>query len=134
MLEAVEVLEQFPDQVEISTEDRVNFAKWWSQYPLNDGHAHFFPKQGLRVNPDGCYTAYVEAINSGYTPEQLLNALNREVNIKKQASVSRNELSYLPTSYNYLVRKHFIPWIEDSTSPGQSTNVNVNVQVYGKLA
>lgn len=95
--------------MEISTEDRVNFDKWWNEYPLNDGHSHHFARQGLRVNPDGCYTAYVDALNDGYTPEQLLNALRKEVAIKKQNSTRRNELTFLPNSYNYLTKKHFIP-------------------------
>lgn len=134
LLKVIEVVEQFPDQIEgVSLEDRVSFAKWWNTYPNSDAHGHFFPTRGLRVNDDECFSLYKDLLDEGFKPEDLLNALKREIAVRKQNSVGQNNLKFMPKSDNYLRKKAFLPWLEENKTD-RSSSINVNVSVYGNLA
>lgn len=106
----IKMLDYLPEkEKEIDNSVRSAFSLWWETYPKTDAHSHFLPKKGLRVDPDGCFRVYQDLLDQGYTSEQLLKALKKELNIKKQNSLRENQLSFMPTSLNYLTRKSFIP-------------------------
>jgi hypothetical protein len=96
-----------------------DFEEWWKSYPGTDGFDYkgksFKGTRALRLNKDVCRLKFDKIILEGqFTAEQLIAALNFEVNQKKETSISENTnaLKFMKGSPSYLESKSYEPFIE----------------------
>lgn len=90
------------------------FDKWWNTYPGNDTFTFenktFKGSRGLRVRREECRLKFEQILMQGtYSTEQMIAALEIEVEQKKSASVKSgvNKLSYMQNSLTYLNQRTF---------------------------
>lgn len=95
------------------------FNKWWNAYPGTDTFMHkqksFVGSRALKVKKDECRMVITKILGEGeYTIDELVKALEIEVNQKKDNSVKTglNKLSYMQNSLTYLNQRTFEPFIE----------------------
>jgi hypothetical protein len=100
------------------TEDD-SFLKWWKAYPGTDAFIYsgitFSGSRSLRVRKEDCRLKLKKILEEGeYAIEDLISALELEVNLKKEASVKNrtNKLSFMQNSLTYLNQRTFEPFIE----------------------
>jgi hypothetical protein len=100
-------------------EDSSKFAEWWDAYPGTNSFSYkgqeFKGERSLRVNKDKCREEFDKIILSGeYTEDELIKALNYQVNQIKERSVEQrtNKLTYLQNSLTYLNQRTFDPFVE----------------------
>lgn len=103
------------------------FERWWKTYPVTDHFEHkgkvFSGSRGLRIKKEECKTKFDKIMNEGdYTVEDMIRALEYEVNLKKQASITagENKMKYMQGSITYLNQRTFENFIEISKQPSQS--------------
>lgn len=103
------------------------FDRWWKTYPVTDHFEYkgktFAGSRGLRTKKDECRTKFEKILNEGeYTVDDMIRALEYEVNLKKQASVSagENKMRYMQGSITYLNQRTFENFIEISKQPSQA--------------
>ncbi len=96
-----------------------DFEEWWKTYPGTDEFTHkgktFKGTRALRLSKDVCRLKFDKIIIEGeYTAEQLIAALNFEVNQRKETSITENTngLKFMKGSPSYLENKGFEPFIE----------------------
>ncbi len=96
-----------------------DFEEWWKTYPGTDGFDHkgksFKGTRALRLSKDVCRLKFDKIIIDGeYTAEELIAALNFEVNQRKETSITENAnaLKFMKGSPSYLENKGFEPFIE----------------------
>jgi hypothetical protein len=97
------------------------FDRWWKTYPTTDHFEHkgkvFTGSRGLRVKKDECRTKFEKILNEGeYTVEDLIRALEYEITLKKEASLSsgENKMRYMQMTITYLNQRTFENFIEIS--------------------
>lgn len=95
------------------------FEKWWLCYPGTDTFEYkgqrFAGTRGLRVKKDECCIKFNKILAEGeYTVEQLIQALEYELQQKKENSIKQkaNKLSFMQNSLTYLNQRTFEPFIE----------------------
>lgn len=113
----------------IDTEDKIkiikkkssvdDFDEWWKSFPGTDTFIYknkkFTGSRSLRQNKEDCKVKFNKIIIEGdYTAKQLINALNYDVEQKKEASFKQgtNKLTYMQNSLTYLNQRSFEPFIE----------------------
>lgn len=114
------------------------FDAWWSTYPATDtfkiGQRVFKGTRALRVKKEDCKAKFLKIIAEGFTVEELVSALECEVNQKKENSVKtgENKLKYMQNSLTYLNQRTWEPYVElikqglKTDSPKeQSTGVDI---------
>jgi hypothetical protein len=96
-----------------------DFEEWWKTYPGTDSFEHkgktFKGTRALRLHKDDCRLKFDKILLEGeYTAEQLIAALNFEVNQKKETSITENanRLKFMQGSSVYLNQRAFEPFIE----------------------
>lgn len=96
-----------------------DFERWWKAYPGTDtfmiGMRTFKGNRSLKTKKDECQVKFEKIINEGeFTAQQLIDALELEVEQKKEASAmeGKNKLSYLQNSLTYLNNRTFEPFVE----------------------
>lgn len=96
-----------------------DFDLWWQTYPGTDTFTYqdksFSGTRSLRVKKEDCKTKITSILQEGdYTIQELIDALNFEVEQKKMASIKEkvNKLSYMQNSLTYLNQRTFEPFIE----------------------
>lgn len=95
------------------------FDKWWKVYPSTDsfeyGGKKFTGSRALKAKKDDCKIKLNAILNEGdYTIDDLIGALELEVELKKQSSLKegKNKLSYMQNSMTYLNQRTFEAFIE----------------------
>lgn len=95
------------------------FDKWWKLYPSTDmfsyGGVKFDGSRGLRQKKEECRKKFGEILLEGeYTPEDLINALDYELYMKKENSIKQkeNKMKYMQNSLTYLNQRTFENFIE----------------------
>ena len=96
-----------------------DFEEWWKTYPGTDSFEYkgksFKGTRALRLHKDDCRLKFDKILLEGdYTAEQLIAALNFEVNQKKEISITENSnrLKFMQGSSVYLNQRAFEPFIE----------------------
>jgi len=96
-----------------------DFEEWWKTYPGTDAFEHkgktFKGTRALRLHKDDCRLKFDKILLEGeYTAEQLIAALNFEVNQKKETSITENanRLKFMQGSSVYLNQRSYEPFIE----------------------
>jgi|SRR6478609_4684541 len=86
-----------------------NFEKWWKAFPSNDTFdykgRHFPGTRSLKAKKDDCKAKLYKILNEGeYTIDEMVKALELEINQKKEASIksNSNKLSFFQNSMTYL--------------------------------
>lgn len=93
------------------------FEKWWKAYPGTNGFEYrgrsFEGTRALRTRKEDCRVKY-EAINKDVSSENLLKALEYEVNQKKEESIKtgQNKMTFMQNSLTYLNQRTFEPYVE----------------------
>jgi hypothetical protein len=105
------------------------FDSWWKTYPGTDSFSYkgvsFQGSRSLRVKKDDCKIKLKKILDEGdYTIEDLVKALELEVQQKKEASVKQrsNKLSFMQNSLTYLNQRTFEPFIELIKKEGSAIN------------
>ena len=95
------------------------FAMWWAAYPGTDTFEHkgrkFVGSRSLRQNKEECRLKFDKILIEGeYSVQELINALEYDVLMKKENSVKtgNNKLSYMQNSLTYLNQRSFESFIE----------------------
>ena len=113
----------------IESEDDLKFVKkkssvdefetWWKTFPGTDTFTHknkkFTGSRSLRQNKEDCKIKFNKILIEGeHTSEQLIKALNYDVEQKKEASIKQgtNKLTYMQNSLTYLNQRSYEPFIE----------------------
>ena len=96
-----------------------DFEEWWKTYPGTDSFDYkgksFKGTRALRLNKDVCRLKFDKILLEGeYTAEQLIAALNFEINQRKETSIieNTNALKFMKGSPSYLENRGFGPFIE----------------------
>lgn len=98
------------EQLQSSTDEE--FREWWNTYPQTDAHLHYPPTRNLKVKRDACWQLYVRA-RQDYDHEELLEALKKDIHMRKIRSTDRNELTYLKNTINYLSDEDYLMYLND---------------------
>ena len=105
----------------IESKQEDGFERWWAAFPSNDVFTYkgrtFKGSRSLKSDKPKCRAYFDKIINEGeYTVDDLIRALEYEVNIKKEASLKEgiNKLQYLSGSAPYLNQRKFEAFIEIS--------------------
>lgn len=113
----------------IQNKNNSNFEKWWAAYPSTDEFEHkgkkFKGNRGLRTNKAECKLKLLKVLEEGdYTIEDLIKALEVEVHMKKESSISEgeNKLKYMRNSLTYLNQRTFENFIELGRAFNPSSN------------
>jgi hypothetical protein len=120
------------EEVKLSTKKKPSddFDNWWKAFPGTDIFTHngksFTGCRSLKSKKEDCRSRLSTILNEGeYTIDQLIGALEFDVNSKKKQSVisNANKLTYMQNSLTYLNQRSFEPFIEllGTTQP-ESTN------------
>lgn len=99
--------------------DASEFERWWAVFPGTDIFTHknkkFVGTRSLKRDKDNCRLKFNSILAEGdYTADDLIQALQYDVNNKKDNSVKdgENKLKYLQNSLTYLTQRSFEPFIE----------------------
>jgi len=86
-----------------------NFEKWWKAFPSTDSFdykgRHFSGTRSLKAKKEDCKVKLYKILNEGeYTIDEMVKALELEINQKKEASIksNSNKLSFFQNSMTYL--------------------------------
>jgi hypothetical protein len=95
------------------------FETWWKTFPGTDTFTHkgrkFTGSRSLRQNKEDCKVKFNKILLEGdYTAKQLTDALQYDVDQKKDASIKQgtNKLTYMQNSLTYLNQRSYEPFIE----------------------
>lgn len=95
------------------------FETWWKTFPGTDTFTHkgrkFTGSRSLRQNKEECKVKFNKILLEGdYTAKQLTDALQYDVEQKKEASIKQgtNKLTYMQNSLTYLNQRSYEPFIE----------------------
>lgn len=95
------------------------FDTWWKTFPGTDTFTHrgkkFTGSRSLRQNKEDCKVKFNKILLEGdYTAKQLTDALQYDVEQKKEASIKQgtNKLTYMQNSLTYLNQRSYEPFIE----------------------
>ena len=95
------------------------FETWWKTFPGTDTFTHkgrkFTGSRSLRQNKEDCKVKFNKILLEGdYTAKQLTDALQYDVEQKKEASIKQgtNKLTYMQNSLTYLNQRSYEPFIE----------------------
>ena len=95
------------------------FETWWKTFPGTDTFTHkgrkFTGSRSLRQNKEDCKVKFNKILLEGdYTVKQLTDALQYDVEQKKEASIKQgtNKLTYMQNSLTYLNQRSYEPFIE----------------------
>jgi hypothetical protein len=123
-LQRVEIAAKTAEDIETASD----FQTWWKLYPGSDGFAHHPPTRGLKIDESACKRLFKEIIeNKEATGKELIEALQKEINALKSASINENRFTYMKNSYNYLNTKAYAGWLNYDPSEQES-----NFNDYGK--
>lgn len=90
------------------------FERFWLAYPANDGWAHFATTRGLRYDKTRTFVYFKELLDSKtVTTDQLLNALAADLLARRKASISENQLKFMPNCAKWLRQKMYEPFLEE---------------------
>jgi hypothetical protein len=106
-------------------EDNDAFNRWWAAYPTTTRHAHYPATHTLKLHRPECKRLFLKAIEEGIDPEDLIRVLKQEVKQRKLNSSQRNELAFMPTSFNYLEKRYFearLEELEEDNTNGDSND------------
>lgn len=99
--------------------DNSSFESWWKIYPGTDNFTMngvtFSGTRTLRKDKENCRLKFNAILSEGeYSSEDLIKALEYEVNLKKKESVRTriNKMTFLQNSLTYLNQRSFEPYIE----------------------
>ena len=110
-----------PIETKISRKKPANsdFEMWWKAYPGTDTFTHhgktFKGTRAMRVKKDECKIKFNKILGEGeYTAHDLIQALELEVNQKKENSVKSgsNRMTFMQNSLTYLNQRTFEVFIE----------------------
>lgn len=93
------------------------FEEWWNVYPATDDFEingrHFKGSQKKNIKKDECLVLFNKLINSGFTPDDIINATKYNIDNAKNLSLRKgtNQLSFITNSERYLREKCFEPFI-----------------------
>jgi hypothetical protein len=95
------------------------FETWWKTFPGTDTFTHkgrkFTGSRSLRQNKEDCKIKFNKILLEGdYTAKQLTDALQYDVDQKKDASIKQgtNKLTFMQNSLTYLNQRSYEPFIE----------------------
>jgi hypothetical protein len=95
------------------------FELWWKSFPGTDTFTYkskkFVGSRTLRQAKEDCKIKFNKILIEGeYTAKQLVDALEYDVNQKKEASIKQgtNKLTYMQNSLTYLNQRSYEPFIE----------------------
>lgn len=99
--------------------DTTKFDTWWAAYPSTDTFSYkgrvFSGTRSLKAKKDDCRAKFNKILDEGeYTVEELVKALQFEVDQKKENSIKTgtNKLSYMQNSLTYLNQKTYESFID----------------------
>jgi hypothetical protein len=94
------------------------FTKWWKTYPgtteFTYKSRHFPGSRAIRINKEGCKSKFERIIDEGVSGEDMVKALEKEIEQKKEESIKtgQNKLNYMQNSLTYLNQRTFEPYLE----------------------
>jgi hypothetical protein len=110
-----------PFQTRTTPEVLSSFELWWKTYPSTDQFEYrgklFKGSRALRLRKSECNSKFQKILNEGeITVEDLIRALEHEIEMKKERSFEDNEnkMRYMQNSLTYLTQRTFDNFIEVS--------------------
>lgn len=107
------------------------FQEWWEHYPVGntwrDDEQHnsklYKGTRGFRTKKDDCEKLYLKALADGYKHQDMLDAIDYEVDEKKIESrkTGQNKLDYMVNTHSYLLNKLYINFIEMMKIEGKTS-------------
>lgn len=89
------------------------FRKWWQTFPMYSDHSHFSRTRKLKINRVDAFRRYVEALQEGINPEDLLFALKKDINERISNSTQyKNELATMPSPAKWLYQKEYETYLK----------------------
>lgn len=94
------------------------FDRWWKIYPGTTEFTYrgrtFTGSRALRVKKEECKTKFESILSKGTTGEEMLMALEKEIEQKKNESLKtgQNKLNFMQNTLTYLNQRTFEPYIE----------------------
>jgi hypothetical protein len=121
------------------TYEKEMFEEWWKTYPSTDcftvdGRV-FTGSRSLRLKKNDCMVLFFKALEEGYTKEEMIAALKREVELKMKMSVqqNRNNLTFMKNTHSYLNQQAYVPFIEMIRNQKPSENEKRVEQFWGHI-
>jgi hypothetical protein len=111
----IDSLTQDSSSWEVSPKYTEDFNKFWKTYPSTDGFGNFPATRNIRIGKKDAFKEWNSAIAQGYTSDQIINGLVREIEARKNSSTFRggNNLKFMKSPVNYLKQKAFLDYEEE---------------------
>lgn len=105
------------------------FKKWWEAFPSYSDHSHFKRTRKLKINRVDAFRRYVETLQEGVDPDDLLFALKKDVSTRIENSTQyRNELATIASPAKWLYQKEY----ESFLKTDESRYTDDKSKTYGK--
>lgn len=93
------------------------FEKFWSIYPSSDKWGAYPRTRAIKTNKAGTFSKWRQVIKRGISTEQLLVALEKQIQEMKTASMlhARNELRFLQNPATWLNQGTYEAYLADDT-------------------
>jgi hypothetical protein len=106
-----------------------SFLQFWKTFPTSDKFKQWPRTRTLRANRAKAYRLYSAIVESGeFTPEDLLYALNEDLKVKRESSITRNNLTYMQAICTWLNKRIFEGFLEDK----KETNIQNELKRTGR--
>lgn len=101
---------------------------FYDTWPKDDKFAHFPFSRALRINPKPSKAAYKSAIEDGVTHEELINAVNAQVESLKKQSMRQasNQLKWLPSPHRWLNEQRYESFVDTTISAQKQSLTSPN--------
>jgi hypothetical protein len=109
------------------------FVLFWASYPATDKWGWYQKTRSLRFDEDRARRYFFDTVKKGkVSPSQILEALNRELKMRKKNSDKRNELIYMKNCCAWLNEKHYEAYLDDETDDSGSYEAGGEITLYNK--
>lgn len=120
------LLSQEENNWEVITSYSDDFVSFWKTFPSTDGFGNFPATRTIRSSKKDAYNEWRKRIEEGFTPEQMIEGLRKEVEARKNSSTFKggNNLRFIKSPVNYLKSRAFLDYEEQDENEdiGNDTN------------
>lgn len=90
-----------------------DFEQWWKAFPTTDGFSHWPKTRQIKTDKPQAKRKYILAIEAGFSPLELLNAITRDVEQRMLNSTTTNNLKYIKSPARWLASQDYLAFLEE---------------------
>jgi hypothetical protein len=87
------------------------FEQWWKVFPTTDQFKHWPRTRQIKTDKAQAKRKYIKAIEDGFSPEQLLEAIKADVDQRIKTSITSNNLKFIKSPARWLQSQDFADFL-----------------------